>query len=84
MAKTYQYGVMKMTDSKSTSYSIYRGKTMFSALSRAREWVVNSSTTSRAEYEEELDREVTDEEWLKIMETAGFTVAPVELMEVEE
>ena len=75
----YKYAVLNMTDSRSTHYTIYRGKTMYSAISRAREWVVNSSPSSRADYDEEHGGAVSDEEWLKIMEEAGFTVAPAKL-----
>jgi hypothetical protein len=61
-------------------YSIFRGRTARSALNRAKERLVDETTFSRAEYEEEHGA-VSDDKWLEELDRSGFAIALADLEE---
>jgi len=74
------YAILEMTSEvpPTTDYQIFTGRTQLAAINRATIDLLENSVDSRAEYEEEHGK-VDDEEWLKLMEEAGFTIAPAKL-----
>ena len=76
------YAILQIYGPNDTStYSIFRGKTLRSAINRARDNLIDDTESSRAEWEEEHGAVPDDDEWVKIMEKCGFWIRPAEFQE---
>jgi hypothetical protein len=82
MPKSKYYAILTYPSNhdRKDHYSIFKGKTELAAIRRAKEWMIETSPDTRAEYEEKHG-EVSDVKFLEELDKRGFITKPAELEE---